>query len=97
MAKTLNYDWRLFATGFSFFNFGLGDLLLWMLVFTILPHSPGDRLQQIRRGQKAVHYSFYVFIGLMHRMGVMIYEIAGLEKLNRPGQLIIANHPTRVI
>jgi 1-acyl-sn-glycerol-3-phosphate acyltransferase len=29
-------------------------------------------------------------------MGVMTYEIVGLEKLNRPGQLIIANHPTLV-
>jgi 1-acyl-sn-glycerol-3-phosphate acyltransferase len=26
----------------------------------------------------------------------MTYEITGLEKLNRPGQLIIANHPTLV-
>jgi 1-acyl-sn-glycerol-3-phosphate acyltransferase len=40
--------------------------------------------------------SFYLFIGLMHRLGVMTYEVIGLEKLNRPGQLIVANHPTLV-
>jgi len=96
MAKTISYIWRLFATGFCFFSFGLGGLLLWALVFPLLSILPGDRLQRISRGQKAVHYSFYFFIGLMHRMGVMTYEIDGLEKLNRPGQLIIANHPTLV-
>jgi 1-acyl-sn-glycerol-3-phosphate acyltransferase len=96
MVKSISYIWRLFATGFCFFSFGLGGLLLWMLVFPILSILPGDRLQRISRGQKAVHYSFYFFIGLMHRMGVMTYEINGLEKLNRPGQLIIANHPTLV-
>jgi len=94
--QTLNYGWRLFATGFSFFSFGLGGLLLGLLVFPVLSVLPSSRSQQISRGQKVVHYSFYVFIGLMHRMGVMTYEISGLEKLNRPGQLIVANHPTLV-
>lgn len=32
----------------------------------------------------------------MHRIGLMTYQINGLEKLNRPGQLIIANHPTLI-
>ncbi len=32
----------------------------------------------------------------MHRIGIITYEIKGLEKLNRPGQLIIANHPTLI-
>jgi len=96
MAKTINYVWRLFATGLCFICFGFGGLLLWALVFPILSVLPGSRLQKISRGQKLVHYSFYFFIGLMHRLGLMTYEIVGLEKLNRSGQLIIANHPTLV-
>lgn len=95
MAK-LRYGWRLFATGFSFFSFGLGGLLLWLLVFPLLSVLPGTRRQKTSRGQRVVHYSFYAFIGLMHRLGIMTYEIVGLEKLNRPGQLIVANHPTLV-
>jgi 1-acyl-sn-glycerol-3-phosphate acyltransferase len=96
ISQKLMYAWRLFATGFSFFSFGVGGLLLWILVFPVLSILPGTRLQKVSRGQKVVHYSFYVFIGLMHRIGVMTYEITGLEKLNRPGQLIVANHPTLV-
>jgi 1-acyl-sn-glycerol-3-phosphate acyltransferase len=90
----LSYAWRFFATALSFFSFGLGGLLLWILVFPVLSVLPGSRLQRVARGQKAVHYSFYVFISFMHKIGIMTYHIIGLEKLNRPGQLIIANHPT---
>jgi len=92
----LDYGWRLFATGFSFVCFGLGGLLLWLLVFPVLSVLPASRLQRISRGQRVVHYSFYVFIGLMHKIGIMTYQINGLEKLNRAGQLIIANHPTLI-
>lgn len=94
--RKLTYGWRLFGTGFSFFSFGLIGLLLRFLVFPALSVLPGNRLQRISRGQRVVHYSSYVFIGLMHRIGIMTYEIKGLEKLNRPGQLIIANHPTLI-
>jgi len=74
----------------------VGGFLLWVLVFPTLSLLPGTSRQKANRGQKVVHYSFYVFIGLMHRFGVMTYEIDGLDKLNRPGQLIVANHPTLI-
>jgi 1-acyl-sn-glycerol-3-phosphate acyltransferase len=94
--KRLDYCWRLFATGLSFSIFGLGGVLLWVLVFPILNMIPGKPSKKRQRAQKCVHYSFYFFIGLMHRIGIMTYEINGLEKLNRPGQLILANHPTLI-
>lgn len=100
MAKTLiqkiNYGWRLLATAISFTCFGIGGVLLWLLVFPVLAVWSGDRRQKACRAQYTVHLSFYAFIGLMHRLGVMSYEVIGQEKLNRPGQLIVANHPTLV-
>jgi 1-acyl-sn-glycerol-3-phosphate acyltransferase len=96
MKKQLDYCWRLFATGLSFSVFGIGGFLLWVLVFPILNFIPESSSNKRRRAQKCVHYSFYIFIGLMHRIGIMTYEINGLEKLNRPGQLILANHPTLI-
>lgn len=96
MTKSIDYFWRLFATGFSFSVFGLGGFILWVLVFPILGLIPGDQIKKRKRAQRCVHYSFYLFIGLMHRIGIMTYEINGLEKLNRSGQLIIANHPTLI-
>src|SRR5664280_3136788 len=91
--RKLSYGWRLLATGFSFFSFGLGGLLLWILVFPVLSVLPGNRLQRISRGKRVVHCSFYMFIGLMHRIGILTYEIKGLEKLNRPGQLLLSLIP----
>ncbi len=100
MAKTLiqqiDYSWRLLATAISFACFGVGGVLLWLLVFPLLSVWPGSREQKARRAQRTVHISFYIFIGLMHRLGVMTYQIVGSEKLNRPCQLIVANHPTLV-
>lgn len=96
IALIVDYGWRLFATGLSFFCFGLGGFLLWVIVFPCLSFLPGTKAQKVSRGQRVVHLSFYIFIGLMHRLGVMTYEIEGLDRLNRPGQLIVANHPTLV-
>ncbi len=96
MIDSLNYYWRLIATGFSFFAFGVGGIILRLLVFPVINAWPVKDNKKNQRGQLSVHYSFYVFIGLMHRLGVMTYEIEGLEKLNRPGQLILANHPTLI-
>ncbi|WP_031433991.1 lysophospholipid acyltransferase family protein [Methylomarinum vadi] len=96
MRKRLDYAWRLFSTGLSFSVFGLGGVILWFLVFPLLHIVPGNRREKMLRARKCVHYSFYFFIGLMHRLGIMTYEINGLEKLNKPGQLVIANHPTLI-
>ncbi len=100
MAKTLkhliNYGWRLLATAISFASFGIGGVILWLVIFPILAILPGKPQTKARRAQYMVHLSFFLFIGLMHRLGVMTYDIKGLDKLNRPGQLIIANHPTLV-
>lgn len=94
--QPINYYWRLLATAISFASFGIGGVLLWLVIFPLLSLWPESRAAKIARSQRMVHYSFYLFIGLMHRLGVMSYEIDGLEKLNRPGQLVVANHPTLV-
>jgi 1-acyl-sn-glycerol-3-phosphate acyltransferase len=37
-----------------------------------------------------------LFIGVMHRLGGLTYEFRGRERLGRPGQLIVANHPSLI-
>jgi 1-acyl-sn-glycerol-3-phosphate acyltransferase len=96
MKKKFNYYWRLFATALSFIFFGVGGVILWIVIFPILNLIPADKQNKTKRSQRCVHYSFYLFIGIMHKLGVMTYEVKGLEKINRTGQLIIANHPTLI-
>lgn len=93
--RTINYYWRLVATGACFAVFGLGGLGLRVLVFPVLGLIPGGwRSTRIRW---AIHKSFAAFLWLMEAAGVMRMEVFGAEKLrNCPGALVLANHPTLI-
>lgn len=94
MANSFNTVWRVIFTGLSFFLFGLGGVLLGVIVFPFLfwvRHA--KRRQYIAR--RVVQYTFKLFIEFMRFFGVLSYEISGFQALNkRQGVLIIANHPT---
>jgi 1-acyl-sn-glycerol-3-phosphate acyltransferase len=88
--------WRVFATGLSFTVFGAGGLLLRVLVFPLLQllvRAPAARTAAARA---VIGWTFRAFVGLMRGLGVLRYEIIGLEKLDRRGLLILANHPTLI-
>lgn len=44
--------------------------------------------------RKIIRVMFRTFIRLLRILGVLRYEISGLERLQRQGLLILANHPT---
>lgn len=96
MLERLNYGWRVFATGFSFLSFGLGGLILWLLVFPVLSLLVRDRIVRGRWARRIIRRSFSAFVELMRVMGVLTYEIRGAERLQRQGLLILANHPTLI-
>ncbi|MEB0044827.1 MULTISPECIES: lysophospholipid acyltransferase family protein [unclassified Pseudomonas] len=90
------YYWRLLATAASFTLFGLGGLCLRVLVFPLLGCLPGDAQAHRLRARKTVSRLFWFFVRFMARTGVLTYDIQGAEKLGRPGQMIIANHPSLI-
>ncbi len=95
--KKLDHYWRIFGTGLSFSAFGLGGLLIGLLVFPLLMlvyRAPATRQ---RKAQWVIHQTFRFFMGLMQTVGIMRFEVHGLEKLRASqGELIVANHPTLV-
>ncbi len=93
MIDNIKYSWRWLATAFSFFSFGLGGILIPIIVVPILYLLPGDNLKREQRGQKFIHLSFRFFINMMRFMGVLTYEVADIERL-KDAQLILANHPS---
>lgn len=95
MAERLNHAWRVFGTGVSFLAFGAGGLLLWAALFPLLwwMRDPPRRQRLARR---MVQKSFAAHVELMRRLGLLTYEIRGLERLQRDGLLILANHPTLI-
>ncbi len=94
--NSVNKLWRIFATGLSFSVFGLGGIILPLVALPILYLLPGDRRRRETRAKLLVHYSFRAFMELMRFLGIMTYSVEDIESLNRPGQLILANHPTLI-
>jgi len=90
------YYWRLVATALSFALFGLGGLCLRLVFFPLLSCLPGDAISHRRRARRTVSQLFWFFIRFMARTGVLTYEVQGAEKLGRPGQMIVANHPSLI-
>ncbi len=96
MLRLINYHWRRLATGSAFALFGIGGALLWLVVFPALYVFVRDKEKRGSLARLVVHHAFALFIGYMHRIGILTYEIKGLESLHRSGLLILANHPTLI-
>lgn len=90
------YAWRLVSTALSFALFGVGGVLLRVLVFPLLSLLPGDALRRRTRARAVVSRTFRLFVEFMFRTGVLTYEVEGAERLGRPGQMVIANHPSLI-
>jgi len=88
--------WRIVATGLSFAVFGVGGLLLRVLVFPLLNVLVRQPERRVRAARDIIRRAFRTYVDLMRALGVLRYEITGLEKLERGGLLILANHPTLI-
>ncbi|PUA19799.1 1-acyl-sn-glycerol-3-phosphate acyltransferase [Glaciimonas sp. PCH181] len=96
MLRQASRCWRVGATGFSFLTFGCGGLLLGCAVFPLLGLFVRARERRIVIARQIISMAFRVFIALLRGLCVLRYEITGLERLNRRGLLILANHPSLI-
>ena len=96
MLNKLFYCWRVLATGFCFALFGVGGLMLRVLVFPLLNVILFNPTTRIRAVRTIIRINFRMFVGVMHVLGVLRYELVGLQRLERHGLLILANHPTLI-
>jgi len=90
------YYWRLFATALCFAVFGGGCLVLGLLVFPALLALPGGVHARRVRVRRALGAALRWFANFMRGAGVLTYEFEGIERLGRPGQVIVANHPSLI-
>ncbi len=95
--SSLHYYWRIAATALCFTAFGLGSLLLALLVLPVISLCCHDPQRRQRRLQGAVHHSFRFFVWLMCVTGILRLQVDGRERLREiAGVLVIANHPTLI-
>lgn len=90
------YPLRLMATAASFTLFGVGGIVLGYVVFPLVSLLSPSPQVATRRCRKLVQLSFRGFIGFMVGLGILTWEISGRDKLARPGQLVVANHPSLI-
>jgi len=96
MLEWLNRVWRIVATAFCFSVFGLGGLMLRCLVCPVLTLMVHEPVRQQQLSQAIIHHCFRWFVALMNGVGVISYEVHGIERLQRRGLLILANHPSLI-
>ncbi|WP_199096250.1 lysophospholipid acyltransferase family protein [Dyella sp. ASV21] len=90
------YAWRLIATALSFLLFGVGGILLRVIVLPLLWALPGSVSVRRRRLRAAISKAFHLHVQFMYRTGVLTFEVTGVERLGQPGQMVIANHPSLI-
>jgi 1-acyl-sn-glycerol-3-phosphate acyltransferase len=90
------YVWRLLMTGASFVAFGIGAVVVGVLLLPLVRIIPASRMRKRERARTVMRLALRLFVGFMHRLGVLTYDFRGRERLGRPGQLILANHPSLI-
>ena len=90
------YLWRLFMTGASFVLFGLGAVVVGIVLLPLVRIIPASRERKRDRARTVMRLALRLFIGVMHRSRGLTYEFRGTERLGLPGQMILANHPSLI-
>ena len=70
MAERINYVWRLFATGFSFFVFGAAGTVLWVILFPIAELFLGSGPTRKRRARYLMNRVFRCYVEMMRALGL---------------------------
>ncbi|WP_454753498.1 lysophospholipid acyltransferase family protein [Cupriavidus necator] len=96
MVERMERAWRVCATGLCFSGFGLGGLVLRVLVFPALALAPWSAARRQRICKNVIHHAFRLFLWLMCAVGVIRYEVRNAQRLQRQGLLIVANHPSLI-
>jgi 1-acyl-sn-glycerol-3-phosphate acyltransferase len=99
VAAMLGRAWRLVGTGLSFAVFGVGGLVLAVVVFPVISLLTRDESLRARRARSTVCNSFRLFLWMMHSLRVFDFDVDPRcrRQLSAAGGLIVvANHPTLI-
>lgn len=95
--KQINRVWRLLGTAVCFFIFGLGGLVIGLVIFPLIFIFIRNRDTRQTMARRLVSNAFKLFLFIVKSLGILSYEISGIENaVVGRDQIIIANHPTLI-
>jgi 1-acyl-sn-glycerol-3-phosphate acyltransferase len=96
--KTLNYYWRVFATGLCFATFSVGGLVLSLIVIPVISLQSTGSPDKRRRTRHVIHRMLRFFTRMMEALGVIDFDTSDAGKVlqEQHGKVIIANHPSLI-
>lgn len=95
--KSINYIWRVLATGIAFSVFGHGGLFLTFAVFPAQLLFIRDLEKKKKVIRSTISFAFKFFMYFMHYLGLLRFHKKNIEALKSDkGCLLIANHPTLI-
>jgi 1-acyl-sn-glycerol-3-phosphate acyltransferase len=95
LLASLDRFMRLITTAISFAVFGLGGLILALVVFPLLFLFVWNRKQRAAIAQTCVHRLWWFYIRFMRAMGTVSFECDHPEILqNLRGAIVVCNHPS---
>lgn len=93
MIFAINYLWRFVATALSFILFGIMGLLIPWVIGPWLYWRYANQRQRQQHARTFIHLSFRWYIHALRGLGVVTWDVRHAERLQRPGLLVLANHP----
>ena len=97
MTQRLERFLRQCGTAISFSLFGLGGLVMALVVFPAVNVIFRERSRRTEVAQRIVHFTWKLFVRVIVRLRVIDFEADGEDILrNETGTLVIANHPSLI-
>ena len=96
IAFRLVHLWRIFIKTLGFASFGIGTLVLTVVVFPFIRLTNRNLANRDRRMRKAVKRSFAMLVGFLNAARTIRVQWQGktADLLNSRGRILIANHPS---
>ncbi|AUI66524.1 MULTISPECIES: 1-acyl-sn-glycerol-3-phosphate acyltransferase [Glaesserella] len=94
MAEKLDWIRRFFGTLFGFVLFGVVGVLFKIVLYRYAKNYPNNDLATQMKGREIVGKTWRFFVNYLKWAGILEVKYHGFERLGRPGQLVLANHPS---
>lgn len=97
LLKFLDLAWRLFASALGFTVFGIGGLIMGLVIFPLMFVFLRDSERRKFAARRLIGKAFGGFWWMIHVLRVLDYRIDGREHIDdHRNQLVVANHPTLI-